>query len=609
MSKYSTLVTILDELRKEAPLEYKRYYPTETNQEKLNHARSLSYIHLFLKVKFGLLDFQDRERLVTDDVNDGGIDGYYIDKESKTIYYIQSKFRESEKGFENVNIQLEDLLKMDLDRIVKGEREDEKGVTYNDKILKMMDQISEISDMPNWNSKVILLANLNEKHQGKIKKLTEFISEIYNYETTYDELVFPVVSGTFYNPKELKITISVNPKSTSNRIVYYADTKVKECNITLLFVPTVEIAKILNKYRNSILRFNPRSFLELGAGSVNRKIHDSITEIATNEFALYNNGITMLSDDAKYSDTTAKKNIAEFIIVNPQIINGGQTAYTLSRIYEDRIKSGMSLDIFTNKEVLLKVITLGENGEEKINDAAKLSLIEAVSKATNEQTQVDEADRRSNDKIQVETQQKLFKDYGYFYQRKRGEFADGIRYKYIDRSKIIDRETFLRICLTINGNPSQARRASAKQIFTKEVFENTLANTISVEKYFFGYKIYEHLGSFIRMFERDTNNKFGQAQYGNAFRYGKFAIVRTVARKYSDLNIKKENYDEIVRRETDFILEKWIHFEEFVTSQSGNKAYFRKYTDLETGKEIIEVNFVNYYKGTTLANDLNTFFK
>jgi hypothetical protein len=607
MSKYLTLLTILDELRNEAPVEYKRYYPAESNRDKLNHARSLSYIHLFLKVKFGLIDFLEREKFITDGVNDGGIDGFYIDKENKTLYYIQSKFRESEKGFENVNIQLEELLKMDLHRIVKGEREDEKRINYNEKIFRMMDLIAEIPDIPNWNSKVILLANLNDKHRSKISSLTAFTPEIYNYETTYDELVFPVISGTFYNPKELKITISVNPKSTSNRIVYYADTKVKECNITLLFVPTIEIAKILNKYRNSILKFNPRSFLELGTGSVNRKIHDSITEISTNEFALYNNGITMLSDDAKYSDTTAKKNIAEFLIVNPQIINGGQTAYTLSRIYEERVKSGMSLEAFSNKEVLLKVITLGENGEEKIDEASKLGLIEAISKATNEQTQVDEADRRSNDKIQVQIQQKLFKEYGYFYQRKRGEFADGIRYKYIDRSKIIDRETFLRTCLAINGFPSQARRASAKQIFTKEVFDNTLANATNIDKYFFGYKVYEYLNISQRRFERDVNNKFGQAQYGNAFRYAKFAIVRTVAIMYSS-GIVKEKYEESIKIETDHILEKWLSFEEFVTSKPENKAYFRKYTDQETGQEIIEVNFINYYKGTTLTKDLNEFF-
>src|SRR5215212_3896133 len=104
MSKYDTFIKVLDELQKEAPIEYKRYYPLETNEDAVNKARSLAYIHLFLKVRFGLIDFKEREAFITDGTNDGGIDAYYIDKESKTIYYIQSKCRTNQKGFESINI-------------------------------------------------------------------------------------------------------------------------------------------------------------------------------------------------------------------------------------------------------------------------------------------------------------------------------------------------------------------------------------------------------------------------------------------------------------------------------------------------------------------------
>lgn len=497
---------------------------------------------------------------------------------------------------------------MDLERITKGHKEDENGKKYNDKVQKMIKQIAAIPDGPNWENEVILLANLKDKHKSKIQHITIFPSEVYNYERTYEELVFPLVSGTYYNPKELKITINVNPKSVSNRIVYYVDTQIKECTITLLFVPTLEIGRIMYKYKNSILKFNPRSYLELAGGSVNRKIHDSITEIDTNEFSLYNNGITMLSNDAKYSDSVAKKGLAEFIVFNPQIINGGQTAYTLSRIYEEEVKLNGNPDIFLEKEVLLKVISVNENNKEKVSEDNKLSLIEAISKATNDQTLVNEADRRSNDKIQIKIQGKIFKDYGYFYERKKGEFAEGIRSKYIEKSKIIDREVFLKICLSIVGNPSQARRASAKQLFTKEVFKQTISDLNSANKYFFGYLVYEYLGSLQSKFEKDANNKFGQAQYGNAFRYGKFAMIYVIAKSYFE-NIAKNNLREKVKLETDKILNKWLRFEEFVTAQTYNKAYFRKYHDPETGKEILEVNFVNYYKGTTLSNDLKKHFR
>ena len=239
MSKYFTLVKILDELRNEAPQEYRRYYPIESNVEELNNARARAYIHLFLKVKFGLLDFLEREKFITDDIDDGGVDGYYIDRECKRIYFIQSKFRTSEENFENKNIELDDLLNMNLDRITKGNHTYVDGRPYNKKVQALIKEIQAIDDYAKYKEVVVLVANLKDKYRNKLKSLTIFPTEIFDYDRCYNELVFPVVSGTLFNPKELKITINVNSKSAGNRIDYYVDTAIRECNITALFVPTI----------------------------------------------------------------------------------------------------------------------------------------------------------------------------------------------------------------------------------------------------------------------------------------------------------------------------------------------------------------------------------
>lgn len=141
MNRYDTLVKILDELRKEAPTEYKTYYPEDTNTEGLNKARSKAFIHLFLKGMYGIERFEDREHYITDGSYDGGIDAYYIDKESKEIVFVQSKFRTNEKNFENKEIDYDELLSMDVDRVTEGEEIDEDGNSYNSKILKMQKEI------------------------------------------------------------------------------------------------------------------------------------------------------------------------------------------------------------------------------------------------------------------------------------------------------------------------------------------------------------------------------------------------------------------------------------------------------------------------------------
>ncbi len=492
MSKYNDLVTVLDKIRLEAPPANKRYNPDQKNTEEVAQARARAFIHLFLKVKFGLTDFLEREKFITDDTDDGGIDGYYIDKENKKLYFIQSKFRATEKNFENKEITLEEVLSMDVERISEGETSYESGTKYNGKIQNFIKELSDISDIPKYDFKIILLANIKQSLQSKINKVVGgFRADIYNYERCYKELVFPLISGTYYNISELKITINLDSVNTGHRIDYNVRTSLDEVNVNAFFVPTLEIARIVSIYKNSILKYNPRSYLDLAAGSVNAEIAKSIRQITTNEFALFNNGITMLSDNTKHSDKVGKKNKAEVMVTNPQIINGGQTAYTLSRIYDDCKAQNTSLDVFNEKEVLLKIITFSdENGQSTPKSIAdRLTLIEDISKATNQQSPVTEADRRANDKVQIELQEKIFDEFGLYYERKRGEFGDGLHQGYISRDEIIDRELFLKVCLAAQYKPNEANQGQLK-LFTLPKFTSILPDANSYRKNMFAYFTY-----------------------------------------------------------------------------------------------------------------------
>src|SRR5260221_13417370 len=176
MGKYLTLVNILDQLRSEAPKECTSYHALITDLPKLDYARSKVFIHLFLKVQFGLVEFDEREKFVTDGGYDGGIDAYYIDSETKTIFLIQSKFRTTEANFEGKQIEIKEILKIDADRISEGETKNEDGEEYNGKIQKMLKRISEIPDTARYKWQVVLLANLKNVKPSDLKKLTGGIS-------------------------------------------------------------------------------------------------------------------------------------------------------------------------------------------------------------------------------------------------------------------------------------------------------------------------------------------------------------------------------------------------------------------------------------------------
>jgi hypothetical protein len=122
------LIKVLDKLCEEAPKSYKTYYPNHNQSEAVDKARSLAFIHLLLKVKFGVIDFLERHKLITEGTNDGGLDAYYIDKDQKKLYLIQSKFRATSSTLKASPMNSDDLLKMEVTRITKGEQTDSMAI-------------------------------------------------------------------------------------------------------------------------------------------------------------------------------------------------------------------------------------------------------------------------------------------------------------------------------------------------------------------------------------------------------------------------------------------------------------------------------------------------
>lgn len=606
MSQYQTLVNILDEIRKEAPSTYKNYYPLESDTEKRNLALSKCYIHLFLKVKFGLLDFTKREEYITDGPSDGGIDAYYIDSTNRVIFLIQSKFRMSRKNFEEKTISIDELLSMDVSRVTDGQMTDEQGQKYNSKILSLIEKIQKIADISRYNYEIILLANLKNYKTTQINRVVAgFPVQVFNFEKCYEELVFPVVSGSYYYSKNLIININLtNKEISSSKIRYPVKAKSIECEISVLFVPTLEIAEKFSCLKNSILKYNPRSYLGLSRNPVNANISKTISESTYNEFALYNNGITILSDNTYFQEKVGKIGRGQLSLENPQIINGAQTAYTLSTVYENAIKSNIDVEgLFNDKEVMLKVITFPD--KENMNETLLLELITEISRATNLQTSVKEADRRANDPIQLELQKQLFQNFGYFYERKKGEFFDGIKNHYISKEKIINRQIFFRVLFTLNSSPALASRVSERFLFKKDTLP-VLIKLNQIAKIFFAYRCTIYLREMRRIFDKQENNRFGVVHFGNALENGIYAVVYVVSQTNPD--ISKDNTEEFEKRCL-VVLKKWLEFEEFVKAQKRNSNFFRRLIDSKTGIESIETEFNKYYRSDNLMVDLNSFFK
>lgn len=579
-NKYQLLIKTLDSLIAEAPEELRRY--DTSDEEKTNQARARALIHLFLRTRFGLINFNDAEKLITDDGNDGGLDAYYIDKESKYIYLIQSKFRTKEENFEIRPVDGYELFKMDLGPITKGEEKNSSGENYNGKILGFQREIREISDIGKYKYQLIFLGNIpTNLDPQKLKEVSGDVCdevEIINGKDTYNSLLLPYLQSDFYNKRDFVLKIKLN-QNQSNRINYGVRINGQTVNINLSFIPTIEIAKMMREYKNSLLKYNPRCYVGIKKGGVNQQIRNSISETESNEFSLLNNGITIICTDFEYTERNAEPNSATLLVSNPQIVNGGQTAFTLAKIFDDGENA-----VFENKEVLVKFISLNQDQTPK-----QIELIEKISEATNNQTPVYLSDRKSNDDKLVELQKYLFENHGLLLERKKGEFYEATDKNIICKDKIITKEQIMRLIFCINGKPSEARSYANEKLFEaypiKKIEPDNFHQIYKIIKI---YKAVENL----QQNTRNQEEKYRKKELGSGLSYGKYAMVSVIFKKLEDQTI-----DEISQSLNE-VKEKWKDFETTITNHEHNSDYF------DDG-----FNFDNYYKGKTINKDLVDYFE
>ncbi len=585
--KYRMLVKVLDQLRSESPDTYKRYLPDVDNNEGLVKARSLAFIHLILKVKFGLTDFLERHEHITDETQDGGVDAYFIDYENKKLFFIQSKFRNTDKGFSKKNMSSDDLIKMEISRITKGRNEDSRGVEFNNKIKKLQNKITEIRDIAKYDYIVLFLGNVDGHSDEQIRRQIDNCEyEIYDSLRTYKELIFPLSTGTYYNPNEITIKIDLLEKEHP-RLKQKIETDFGEYTVTAIFVPCSEIGRILSKYKNAILKYNPRNFLSLKKNTVNEKIRHSIVSQNKNNFAILNNGITLLSDNVYTAESTGEENKGQLILTRPQILNGGQTAFTLSTIYEENINIEDSP--LLGKEVLLKIITKREKGE------VDKEFIQYISNSTNQQSVVSEADRRSNHHVQIDIQKKIYEDFGFFYERKSGEFFNGISSGIISGDLVIDRTDFIKSYYAYVGQPAAARRSSENVLFKEEKFFEILGRVENYKEMFFSHLIFKKLLATEKQFK--TKDK-SISSYGYGLMYGKWAIIASIGLSSVPLTDGVKSMTALAETHVNNRLNEWKKFDKFVREKRSDSKYFVE------GR----TNYDLYYKVSFLDDDIKEFF-
>lgn len=140
-------------------------------------------------------------------------------------------------------------------------------------------------------------------------------------------------------------------------------------------IPGIVLADIYDEYGARLLEGNVRSFLST-KGAVNKKIRETILR-APEQFFAFNNGISVTASNVRFDDSGNLSYAEEF-----QIINGGQTTASLSNArFSDKAD-------LSKINVLMKLtVTREEMGAD-----AKQNLLATISRASNQQNKVSDAD-------------------------------------------------------------------------------------------------------------------------------------------------------------------------------------------------------------------------
>jgi hypothetical protein len=236
--------------------------------------------------------------------------------------------------------------------------------------------------------------------------------------------------------------------------------------------------------------------------------------------------------------------------------------------------------------VLLKIITLMDSASHD----QKLHLINEISNATNAQTPVLNADRFANDSVHLAIQRIVYDRYGLLYERKRGEFSDGLLNGYVEPALVIERNHFLRLYYSSNG---KINRGIQKKLFQKNFAADVALDDMkSFDRMFLGLHVFRYLVK-----KQGVGKRVERETYIRVYIY---------AELFADSGLVID--DETIKRNLVTVNEQWRDFmdQRRVLSLGG----FRKtIVERSTGEAKVVFNEQKYLRSGQVERDVIEYFQ
>jgi len=383
---------------------------------------------------------------LTGKAGDKSSDAIYFDHDNKIIFIIQGKYHQNCAALEPRSsiIALADLARA----LMTDRKEAFEAILYkaNAAVNQFLSESRKLIQQRDYQLVVRYVTT------GKISdvNIREGESRVEDFETARFEtfafkdlmkLMQDYIEGAA--PPVPTISLPVQGTEVFNRI-----DKVTGITSWIFTMQGSDVGKLYRDLGVRLFARNIRGYL--GNTEIN-KVMKSTIEREPEYFWYYNNGITIVCDEARQIKKGNSNNIK---VTSAQIINGQQTTRTLA------------LSVKNDAEVIIKLIEVPRSNDHHSNQYRRL--VSEIVSATNWQNAISQSDLKSNDAKQVRIE-KEFKKLNYFYIRKRMSKSEAVKYGADKYSFKINKEQLARACAACTLDPYEIRLGKDR-LFEDDVY-------------------------------------------------------------------------------------------------------------------------------------------
>lgn len=437
-----------------------------------------------------IISLEDLSRIKTDKYGDAGNDYIFFTFNRNLVLDINDieEFDTAEGGdrIDLYFIQVKNTTKLDSNvpnrfiefssNLINGKTTEHYNEEVNDNIILFSNLVKKYALKAKFYINFYYFSRFSKE---QLKSATDLNGRFDTLRSTFDELDFVdnvKISIESVNSIVKKLKEDKQFEYTFNEVGKFEAEVNKEEGRTNSIIALIPITQFYNfvtyggdgQINDRLFESNIRDYK--GRSNVNKNIIETLKKPTGIDFWWLNNGITITVEDVEESKSANK-----IKLINPQIVNGLQTSYSIYNFFSensDKLEG-------EKRKVFVKILKVGQNNEEQ-----ELNIIVA----TNSQNEIRDKDIHANDVVQKNIEEYL-KRYNKYYQRK-DKYYTNRKFAKKDIVKLSEMAKYINTIYL--KDPSYTRNNPGKLLSGtkyKTIFQIENINQ-DYERYFKAYEIY-----------------------------------------------------------------------------------------------------------------------